>query len=1317
MRDKKKIFALVLFILMGFFMFTFANPSDGIDELTTPVEEVEEDTTEPVIEETPIQVNNTANQVIAAVDNAPVITVNPTEVKILRGTDYDVNIGVTIADDKDTNLQPTISMTSTIDAEVGTYTITYTVTDSGNNTATATRIIKVLEPNGDEDNDHYSNEEELANDSDFDDAEIVPEYDYAPSIDFSSCPTSMTVYDAEIDFSECATATDEYYETTGVELVINSNIISTTTGLYNVTFTATDNLGNQTDEELSFEVVKRELTVTINNKSSVYGSNLEALDYTITTGTENATNPAGINITSNVIATSGVGSYPITGTYTNTNYDVTFIDGTYVIGQKTLTDNDLAEIIFADESSIYDENEHILAITGTLPSGVTVVYSDNNSLTSIGSETVTATFTGSGNYTGIVTKTATLTVTAKSVVAVWGTTTFTYNGSSQVPTASFTDVSGNSQNLTVSGAQTNAGTYTATASLTDTNYALTNTTKSFIIEIKTLTDADLAEITFANTSSIYDGNAHSLAITGELPSGVSVDYTNNSLTNVGSKSVTAIFTGSGNYTGTVTKTATLAVTAKEVAAVWGTTTFTYNGSSQAPTASFEDVSGTNQPLTVSGAQTNVGTYTATASLSDTNYTLTNTTISFTIGIKTLIDADLAGVNFADKSSVYDGNVHSLVITGTLPSGVTVSYSDNNSLTSIGSETVTATFTGSGNYTGTVTKTATLAVTAKEVAAVWGTTTFTYNGSLQAPTATFTDVSGTIQNLIVSGAQTNVGTYTATASLSDTNYTLTNTTISFTIGAKTLTDDYISGVTFGNATSIYDGIAHSLATTGTLPSGVTVSYSANNSLTNVGSELVTATFTGSGNYTGTVTKTATLAVTTKSVAAVWGTPIFTYNGSSQAPTATFTDVSGTMQNLIVSGDQTNAGTYTATTSLSDTNYTLTNTTIGFTINKAVPSVPSVGTLTADERQHLNDIVLPAGFTFEDKTNPVLVIGNLNTNLVYTPSDTTNYATVILPVTITVNEKYFDVVFYDYDRTTELGTEEVERGHDATAPADPTRANYTFAGWSTTYNNITSDLNVYATYTANQIGISVVVNPNVQFQFQKGITPTISNLITVYKVYADGTTAVLPSTDYTAPVNVTTVTTTDRTLTITQKGTSFTDTSIKYSVIDFAAYQTKFEIMFNNSGSYLQTYSNECMYNCDEYWNTFPVMTDNNFLEIVEHYDEIINVNSTEVSYESGISEIINVSNKVRWTHSNSSGYYNPVYIGMTKRKTTFCSRYKKDNVTCKEYTTKISDIMNADYIINTVTITYSRDGYGTYRITFKYNAIANTFSAIDEVKVS
>ena len=69
--------------------------------------EVEEDTTEPVIEETPIQVNNTANQVIAAVDNAPVITVNPTEVKILRGTDYDVNIGVTIADDKDTNLQPT----------------------------------------------------------------------------------------------------------------------------------------------------------------------------------------------------------------------------------------------------------------------------------------------------------------------------------------------------------------------------------------------------------------------------------------------------------------------------------------------------------------------------------------------------------------------------------------------------------------------------------------------------------------------------------------------------------------------------------------------------------------------------------------------------------------------------------------------------------------------------------------------------------------------------------------------------------------------------------------------------------------------------------------------------------------------------------------------------------------------------------------------------------------------------------------------------------------------------------------------------------
>jgi hypothetical protein len=252
MRDKKKIFALVLFILMGFFMFTFANPSDGIDELTTPVDETEKDTPKPVVEEKPIQVNNTANQVIAVIDNAPVITVNPKEVKIIRGTDYDVTIGVTIADDKDTNLKPTISMTSTAEAKVGTYTITYTVIDSGNNTSTATRTIKVLEPAADEDKDGYTNKEEYDNDTDFDDVDEYPEYDKSPSITIDEENAfSMEINTTIPNFT--ATAID--VADGDVDVVITHNIDLTKLGRYTVVFTVTDVLGTETEVTKEFTVV------------------------------------------------------------------------------------------------------------------------------------------------------------------------------------------------------------------------------------------------------------------------------------------------------------------------------------------------------------------------------------------------------------------------------------------------------------------------------------------------------------------------------------------------------------------------------------------------------------------------------------------------------------------------------------------------------------------------------------------------------------------------------------------------------------------------------------------------------------------------------------------------------------------------------------------------------------------------------------------------------------------------------------------------------------------------------------------------------
>src|SRR5690606_31786009 len=95
----------------------------------------------------------------------------------------------------------------------------------------------------------------------------------------------------------------------------------------------------------------------------------------------------------------------------------------------------------------------------------------------------------------------------------------------------------------------------------------------------TITPATVTGIVFEDDSFVFDGTAKSLAISGTLPEGTSVDYSDNSRTDVGTQEVTATITGD-NYT-TLVLTADLTITPAAVTGiVFEDDSFVYDGTAK-----------------------------------------------------------------------------------------------------------------------------------------------------------------------------------------------------------------------------------------------------------------------------------------------------------------------------------------------------------------------------------------------------------------------------------------------------------------------------------------------------------------------------------------------------------------------------------------------------------------------------------------------------------------------------------------------------------------------------------------------------------------
>ncbi|MDM1504179.1 hypothetical protein HX071_18615, partial [Myroides marinus] len=229
----------------------------------------------------------------------------------------------------------------------------------------------------------------------------------------------------------------------------------------------------------------------------------------------------------------------------------------------------------------------------------------------------------------------------------------------------YTDKDGNP----IQGAPTDAGIYNVTVTVEDKNYALVPISTTFTIDKAVITG-----VSFADKTVTYDGTAQLLEVTGTLPTGVTVAYTDNSKTEAGQYDAVAVLTGGNNYVDQ-TLNAKLTIDKATITGVsFADKTVTYNGNPQevkleGVPSDFEVTyvySKDGNPI--QGAPTEAGDYTVEAIVKGgNNYEDKKFEAKVTISKAMIPNGTLEG-----KTVTYNGNPQEVKVEG-VPSDFEVTY--------------------------------------------------------------------------------------------------------------------------------------------------------------------------------------------------------------------------------------------------------------------------------------------------------------------------------------------------------------------------------------------------------------------------------------------------------------------------------------------------------------------------------------------------------------------------------------------------------------------------------------------------------------------
>ena len=784
--------------------------------------------------------------------------------------------------------------------------------------------------------------------------------------DTSASPVNVTITQAGTTTGVTAAPATAAY---GSTITVNTTVTSATSGAPTGTVTIMDGttvLGTATLSSATANSSTASFTTTalgagVHNLTSVYGGDTNfttstsatAAKVTIFTsstttslGFTSGTVPFGASVT--MIATINAG----TTTATTAGGNVVFTDNT--------SSNVLATIAVSSGQASYT--------TSSLP---------------LGTNNITATYSGDSNYTGssttaplVVTQAGTVTTlsasqsapTFGSIESFYATVTPTSSGT-PTGTVVFKDsgaVLGNGF-LNAGGqyeydtANLTAGTHSITATYSgDTNYTGSTSTALGITVGKAATQTTVS----ANPSSISYGSATTLTAnvssSGGNPTG-SVSFTEGGTTY-----------GSGTVDGTGKATLVIAKltggTHSIYASYLGDTNFAVSSSNTtqvnvakvntSATASANPTTfpyGSTTTLTVTFANSDVtggvGFFLDNAAVGTSLVTISNGTASYTYATGSIP----AGTHTLSATYGGDSNYNAIA----QPISATITVSQTGSTTSVMAAPTTITFGASTVLTATVPTGATGTVTFKDGTATLGT------GSVASGKASYTAASlagGTHSITAVYGGDTNyIGSTSAAITVqvntAATTVSITATPGTFSYGASTMLTATVSSTTATGSVTFKDGTT--TLGTGTVTNGI-ASYTAT-ALTG-GSHSITAVYSGDTNYAGSTSSavpvTVNTAATTTSVTA---NPATVTYGASTTLTATVSSTtatgsvvfkdgttvlgSGTVTNGVASFNAASlgGGTHSITAVYSgDTNYaTSTSNAITVTVNTA--TLPA--TLTA------------------------------------------------------------------------------------------------------------------------------------------------------------------------------------------------------------------------------------------------------------------------------------------------------------------------------------------------------------------------------------